>query len=126
MPRYVILEHDHPFLHWDLMLEIDIALRTWRLAAPPASGGIISAQPLGDHRLAYLDYEGPVSGNRGTVKQWDRGDFEMISEGEDQLVLRLCGRRFNGSATLRRTGMNWELAFQSPPSASGDPGQATT
>ena len=21
MPRYVILEHDHPVLHWDLMLE---------------------------------------------------------------------------------------------------------
>jgi hypothetical protein len=112
MPRYVILEHDHPFLHWDLMLEMGAALRTWRLAVPLSSSSIIAAEPLGDHRLAYLDYEGPVSGNRGTVKRWDRGDFEMISDSENQLVLRLCGRRFNGIATLRRTGMNWELACQ--------------
>jgi hypothetical protein len=112
MPRYVILEHDHPFLHWDVMLEIGTALRTWRLAAPPTSSSIITAQPLGDHRLAYLDYEGPVSGNRGTVKRWDRGDFELISESEGQLAIRLCGRRFNGTATLRRTGTSWELTCQ--------------
>src|SRR5580765_3650553 len=38
MPRYVILAHDHPFPHWDLMLERDASLRTWRLATLPKAG----------------------------------------------------------------------------------------
>ena len=77
MPRFVILEHDYPELHWDFMLECAGALKTWRLAEPPATHGeLIAAVALEDHRLDYLDYEGPVSGNRGRVKRWDRGDYE--------------------------------------------------
>lgn len=77
MPRFVILEHDHPELHWDLMLETGDVLRTWRLAEPPtAIGQSIRAIPIADHRTMYLDYEGPVSGNRGTVNRWDAGRFE--------------------------------------------------
>ena len=64
MPRFVILEHDHPVLHWDLMLEAGDVLQTWRLANPPTPGCAIDATALPDHRLTYLDYEGPVSGNR--------------------------------------------------------------
>ena len=75
MPRFVILEHDHPALHWDLMLEAGDVLQTWRLAEPPAPGLAIEATALADHRLAYLDYEGPISGNRGTVSRWDAGVF---------------------------------------------------
>ena len=65
MPRYVILDHDHPSRHWDFMLESGGVLRTWRLLAEPTAGGPIAAEPLGDHRIAYLDYEGPLSGDRG-------------------------------------------------------------
>ena len=60
VPRYVILEHDHPARHWDFMLESGDVLRTWRLAAPPRPGGAVAAEPSFDHRRAYLDYEGPV------------------------------------------------------------------
>jgi len=109
MPRYVILEHDHPVLHWDLMLETGGALRTWRLALPPSAGDIIAAKPLGEHRLAYLDYEGPVSGNRGTVTQWDRGDFEVVEQTDERLVVRLRGRRLRGTATLEPAGTDWCL-----------------
>src|SRR2546429_613448 len=45
MPRFVILEHDHPELHWDLMLEAGPVLRTWPLAAPPQPGGASAAPP---------------------------------------------------------------------------------
>ena len=38
MPRFVILEHDHPHLHWDLMLEADGSLHAWRLACVPVVG----------------------------------------------------------------------------------------
>ena len=104
MPRFVILTHNHPFLHWDLMLEQEAALRTWRLLQPPDAEGNISAEALTDHRLDYLDYEGPLSGNRGEVRQWDRGDYESIEESESRVVVRLSGSKLSGRATLEHTG----------------------
>jgi hypothetical protein len=80
MPRFVILEHDHPELHWDLMLESGDVLRTWRLLRPPDTPGeTIDAIAIGDHRKAYLDYEGPVSGGRGNVKRWDAGEYRSTA-----------------------------------------------
>src|SRR5262245_30386573 len=91
MPRFVILEHDHPALHWDLMLEVGDVLWTWRLAvAPEVASRSIAAERIGDHRRSYLDYEGPVSGGRGTVKPWDRGSYE--TEVSEPARLRLSWR----------------------------------
>jgi hypothetical protein len=104
MPRFVILEHDHPEMHWDFMLEAGDKLRTWRLAAPPADGQLVAASVSFDHRLAYLDYEGPVSGNRGRVVQWDRGDYEDLGAAGDQVQVRLRGLKLRGTVTLRPEG----------------------
>jgi hypothetical protein len=104
MPRYAILEHDHPVLHWDLMLEVGPALRTWRLSAPPLPGQTVAAEASFDHRLAYLDYEGPVSGGRGTVTAWDRGTFEGAADGPQRVVVRLRGGRLCGTLHLERAG----------------------
>src|SRR4051794_31329065 len=96
MPRFVILEHDHPGLHWDLMLETGPVLRTWRLAQPPLTPGQrIAATALGDHRPMYLDYEGPVSGDRGTVKRWDAGTYT-----EDGGIFTLDGAKIRGRVRL--------------------------
>src|ERR1700730_7618701 len=82
MPRFVILQHDHPELHWDLMLQAGETLRTWRLAkAPELPGEAIVASAIGDHRPMYLDYEGPVSGGRGQVIRWDQGTYEEETPG---------------------------------------------
>jgi hypothetical protein len=104
MPRFVLLFHDCPPSfgkpsHWDLMLERHGALMTWSLAESPASWrmspghGVIEleAARLPDHRLAYLDYEGPVSGDRGQVKRLDRGDYEIVDESPEWLHVRLDG-----------------------------------
>lgn len=99
MPRYVILRHDHPALHWDLMLEAGDMLRTWRLAAPPRPGVCVAAQPIGDHRRLYLDYEGPVSGDRGTVERWDAGTFTGEVD-SPRIVVRMDGQRLRGVLTL--------------------------
>ncbi len=64
MPRFVILEHDHPFVHWDFLLEDGDHLRSWRLKEQPAPGRTVEAEAMVDHRLRYLDYEGPVGGGR--------------------------------------------------------------
>ena len=109
MARFVILEHDHPVLHWDLMLEAGGVLQTWRLVRPPEIGVTIDATALGDHRRAYLDYEGPVSGGRGQVQRWDTGEF---SDAENSTPtarrLILSGGRVQGSVLLERTDdANW-------------------
>jgi hypothetical protein len=101
--RFVILEHDHPERHWDFMVETRDVLRTWRLLALPASGSTVAAEPSFDHRLIYLDYEGPVSGGRGHVVRWDRGTFVRQEETAERLVFRLTGARLQGTAVLEQT-----------------------
>ncbi len=109
-PRFVVLTHDHPFVHWDLMLEQEDSLRTWRLMQPPDVHGPIDAEALPDHRLAYLDYEGPVSGGRGAVERWDAGTYEIVESIADSLVVRLSGRKLVGLATLERANQRpWKF-----------------
>ncbi len=111
MPRFVVLEHDHPFLHWDLMLEHGEILRTWRLPAAPETGLTLPATALGAHRRAYLDYEGPVSGGRGRVVRWDRGTYEILVEDAGRIEAQLHGERLRGHMELRQhAGTAWRLA----------------
>ena len=108
MPRFAILTHDHPSLHWDFLLEQGESCLAWRLLKAPDTPGDIPAEAIADHRLMYLDYEGPVSGNRGTVTQWDAGTFEWLSPTEppvsddDHCEVRLTGQQFIGIARLDR------------------------
>ena len=109
MPRFVILEHDHPELHWDLMLEMDGILKTWRLPAPPPDRPA-SALAIGDHRLAYLEYEGPVSGARGHVKRWDRGTYDVLEATGEMWAIRVQGEHWRAGVRLRRRhGQEWSV-----------------
>lgn len=96
MPRFVILEHDWPEVHWDLLLEAGEALRAWRLLEEPRPGRTVSAEPNFDHRLVYLEYEGPLTGDRGNVKRWDSGAFEWVHNEPESVVIELDGRRLAG------------------------------
>jgi hypothetical protein len=115
--RYVVLFHRLPAGegrgdHWDLMFEWAGALRTWALASAPASGASGTAIPLPDHRIEYLDYEGPVSGGRGEVGRWDGGEYQLVAHGEGLWRARLRGRRFAGEALLeRRDDQRWTVSF---------------
>ncbi|QGQ22924.1 hypothetical protein F1728_09670 [Gimesia benthica] len=120
MQQYVILRHNHPELHWDLMLEEGDVLKTWRLPQPPeidpASDETsldLTAEALPDHRLVYLEYEGPVSGDRGEVSRWDRGTFTLLERSEDQLVALLTGEELAGRLTLKKQDSEnrWSLNY---------------
>lgn len=109
MPRFAILIHDHPALHWDFLLENGEKCRTWRLLDPPdAMNEIIRAEQIPDHRLLYLEYEGPVSGDRGAVTQWDVGSFEWLKNEANECVVQLEGHRWRCRVRLvRESDATW-------------------
>ena len=102
MPRFVVLEHDWPTLHWDFLLESGSVLRAWRLLAEPGPGCDVAAEPNADHRLLYLDYEGPVSGGRGNVRQWDAGTFDWVTEEAARVEIVLMGKKLAGRCAIVR------------------------
>jgi hypothetical protein len=119
MPRYVILRHETPAgferpTHWDLMLEREGVLVTWALAEAPAIGKTISAEKLADHRLPYLDYEGPVSQGRGTVTRWDAGEYLAEKTGPEDWIVRLIGGKLRGKVALGKVPASdtfWTASF---------------
>ena len=111
MPRFVILHHEMPLgderpSHWDFMLQWGDVLKTWALQEPPEAGKTTGATALDDHRAAYLDYEGPVSGGRGSVTRWDAGTYQLVRQSEEELVVTLAGARLSGRVTLARASDN--------------------
>lgn len=120
MQQFVILRHDFPELHWDLMLEEEGVLKTWRLDAPPVIDPVsdessidLVAEELPDHRLVYLEYEGPVSGDRGEVLQWDRGTFSLLERSDGFIVALMTGEELAGRVTLKKmeSEKQWDLNY---------------
>ncbi len=110
MPRFAVLAHDWPAPHFDLLLENEAALLTWRLSNWPVPisadepGPALTAERIGDHRLVYLDYEGPVSGNRGHVRRVDTGTFTRLASPPDLIAIHLTGQHGHFQLTLPITG----------------------
>jgi hypothetical protein len=103
MPRFAVLIHDSPRgLHYDFFLESGDVLRTWALPQAPEPGSRMDGEALPDHRLIYLDYEGPISDGRGTVTCWDRGGFTCETWTDDEIVVSLLGERLCGRVELHR------------------------
>jgi hypothetical protein len=113
--RFAILTHDHPFFHWDLLLEAGNAAWTWRLrerretrdegrepAIPPSDLSTLFIERIADHRRLYLDYEGPVSGNRGHVARVDWGEYSITSECEAEFHVWLVGQQDSRTIILPR------------------------
>ena len=85
------------------MLEEDESLRTWALSAPPGPAVEITAEDLPHHRKAYLQYEGPISGDRGSVSRWDEGTFHWIERSDELVVVQLAGRRWRGTLRIEKS-----------------------
>ncbi|MBA2117544.1 DNA polymerase ligase N-terminal domain-containing protein [Bremerella alba] len=105
MPRYAILHHTTPSNaekpdHYDLLLEDGDLLKTFTLESFPEVGLPVRAIADFDHRLIYLDYEGPVSDNRGEVTRADEGTFSWIIRQDDLATVHLQGERLQGRLIL--------------------------
>jgi len=98
---FVLLEHQTPdgLVHWDLLIEVSgqERLATWRLAENPIGRqDAVAAERIGDHRHVYLDYEGPLSDDRGQVRRVDRGEAALAMISDDALRIELCGQSLRG------------------------------
>ena len=99
--RFAVLDHDWPTPHRDLFLERDGVLLSWRLPWDVNEPFPLDAVATAPHRLHYLDYEGPVDGDRGTVTRWDSGPLEWVAGSSDILMFHLDGAYYQGFFELR-------------------------
>jgi hypothetical protein len=104
--RFVVLHHTGiPEPHYDLMFETapGSPLATWRSPVwPPVA---VTVERLADHRRDYLEYEGPVSDDRGHVRRIAGGHFRFDTYSDERWQLRLDA---NVVLTLsRRDGAVW-------------------
>ena len=112
--RFVVLRHEtREGVHWDLMLERGAGLATWRLEAAPSGEGeaAIAAERIGEHRREYLEYEGAVSGDRGTVRRYDAGLYRLASVSETDWELVFEGRVLRGRYGLSAKGLGSPSAW---------------
>ena len=116
MPRFVILEHNYPAKHWDFLLEEGNCLRAWKLLESPQAfllspdgqeKVLLKAEGAANHRLIYLDYEGPISGNRGEVKRFDFGTFSYIEQNDQTTKIDLQGVQLKGVFRLSQKQSSW-------------------
>ncbi|WP_425400505.1 hypothetical protein [Aeoliella sp.] len=122
--RFVLLRHEVPADyprgdHWDLLLERGEMCWTWALDKLPgrlssdAGPDEVDAVRLNDHRKHYLQYEGPVSENRGSVQRVLEGVCEWLEIADDRIEVRLV-HSGNGCAVQLQhiSDDHWILATQ--------------
>jgi hypothetical protein len=121
-PPFVLLHHLLPEGdHWDLCLDQGDTLATWQLMEDPTGPGsgaaFLPARRIQDHRRAYLEYEGPVSGNRGEVVRIDRGPYVLLERQPRRWVFQLAGSILIGTYELASTGDSDEWRLRPLPAA---------
>ncbi len=92
------------------MVEAGDALWTWALPDLPQPGVSLRVERLPDHRKLYLEYEGAISGGRGTVHRWDRGICQVTGDIDRGLTLILAGEKLSGTMHLTRSNRDAEPA----------------
>ena len=107
---FVVQEHWATAHHFDLRLEVDGVMRSWAVPKGPSMDPAVKrlAIEVGDHSLAYNEFEGQIDGGRVAI--WDRGTYEQggrvpwpeaLERGHAVFVLH--GEKLEGGFALQRT-----------------------
>ena len=106
--KFVILFHSgYGTDHFDLMLEMEDYLATWKFLSFPSARA--TCEKLPPHRKAYLTYQGPVSHDRGEVTRVDEGLCDL-TETPDGMHVKLSGKKIAGKFLLSElTGDEWSF-----------------
>ena len=99
--------------HWDLMLEKDDFLLTFRVYKSPKElpGQSVKAVKIFDHPKKFLTYEGTVNKGKGSVQIADKGTFQIQSQNSSRIEMILTGRILKGCFTLNQLeGDQWQFA----------------
>lgn len=118
MGRWVLLEHTLPdgARHYDWLIDPDgrpetplMSFRTMARVDRPGEGGF-EAERIHDHRRVYLEYEGEISGGRGSVRRVAAGPCRV----------ERCDRVVQLSMSVDEPGAVW-WTCEGAPSADGLP-----
>jgi hypothetical protein len=123
--RFALLRHTLPegserLSHWDLLLERDGVALTWALEVlpapwqPGAKDDCVVARRLADHRLLYLDFEGPLSNDRGHVARLAWGGCQWLCHSRERMEVQLTCAAWTVHSLLIPTdnGDEWHLTVQ--------------
>jgi hypothetical protein len=108
--QFVVQEHRRgDKVHWDLMLEEQGVLATYRLPLPPEkiTDKPVVVEKIFEHDLKFLTYEGPVNKGLGTVRIIDSGVFEMLETTERTVRFRMEGKILCGEFTFEHIEQDW-------------------
>lgn len=105
---FVIQEHkaDKAGLHYDFRLEFKGVYKSWVLpkGLPTAPGKPRLAIQVLDHDLDWGSFSGKIKEGygKGTVKIWDKGEYETLVRTATEWKFRLKGKRSVGVFQLTR------------------------
>lgn len=102
--RFSVLKHTLPGdqgWHYDLFFEMEERLFSLKLDQAPSHDFVALRQF--DHRKKYLDYEGPISGDRGFVELWDKGVMKGEVRPGERFQVELFGEKLSACLTVEPT-----------------------
>jgi bifunctional non-homologous end joining protein LigD len=104
MPIFVVQKHDASHLHYDFRLEMNGVLKSWAIPKGPSLNPKDKrlAIETEDHKKSYANFEGVIKEGygKGTVMQWDKGTYKLVSKNSEEIKFILKGKKLQGEWAL--------------------------
>jgi len=102
---FVIQEHFASHHHFDFRIEMDKVLKSWAVpkGIPEKEGEKHLAVEVEDHPIDYADFEGKIPEGyygTGTVKIWDKGEYNLIKKDKKKIEIELNGEKIKGKYVI--------------------------
>ena len=102
---FVVHEHWASHHHFDFRIEMDGILKSWAIPKEPPTEPDVKrlALQVEDHPYDYKDFEGTIPEGQygaGKVIIWDKGTYELIEKTDKGFVVKMNGKKLNGTFVL--------------------------